>query len=73
MILSKSLVILLAGSGIAAGVAMPPSAAPRTASEALRGFGRSVAIAGEFAFVIGKFCTVWFSGKETGRRAIAGG
>ena len=51
MILSKSLVILLAGSGIAAGVAMPPSAAPRTASEALRGFGRSVAIAGEFAFV----------------------
>ena len=51
MILSKSLVILLAGTGFAVGTVTPPPAAPRSAGEALRGFGRSVAIAGEFAFV----------------------
>ncbi|MEO8624054.1 MAG: choice-of-anchor B family protein, partial [bacterium] len=51
MLLSKSLVVLIAGSGIAAGVAAAPLIAPRTEIGAFRAFGRSVAIAGEYAFV----------------------
>jgi choice-of-anchor B domain-containing protein len=49
--LAKSLTYLLVGSGLAAGVANSPSIASRAESESFRAFGRSVAIAGEFAFV----------------------
>ncbi len=49
--LAKSLAYLLVGSGLAAGVANGPAAARRSESDAFRAFGRSVAIAGDVAFV----------------------
>ena len=58
MILSKTLGLLLAGGGLGAAVVASPSAdstssraSERTNAEAYTAFGRSVAIAGEFAFV----------------------
>lgn len=52
MILSKPLVVALVGSAFAAGLSnIAPIAAPAAAGGALRFFGRSVAIAGDFAFV----------------------
>ena len=49
--LSKTLAVLIAGGGITAGFVTAPSAPPRSPNESYRAFGRSVAIAGEFAFV----------------------
>ena|GEM_PF-58250 len=57
MILSKTLAVLLAGGGLGAAVVAAPTSNPadssssRAASDAYTAFGRSVAIAGDFAFV----------------------
>lgn len=57
MILHKTLSVLLAGGGLGAAVIATPSSSPttsttaRSANEAYTAFGRSVAIAGDFAFV----------------------
>ncbi|MES2523161.1 MAG: choice-of-anchor B family protein [Gemmatimonadota bacterium] len=51
MILPKTLALLFVGGGLGAVVVTAPSESTRTGSEAFTAFGRSVAIAGEFAFV----------------------
>src|SRR5206468_3150997 len=50
---SKFLAALFVGGGVTAGFVTAPSTTPppRSQNEAYRAFGRSVAIAGEFAFV----------------------
>ncbi len=49
--LSRSLMVLLLGGGVAARVATAPPGAARSANESFRAFGKAVAIAGDFAFV----------------------
>jgi choice-of-anchor B domain-containing protein len=49
--LIKSIAVLLVGGGITAGFVTAPPNPPRSTTESYRAFGRSVAIAGEFAFV----------------------
>lgn len=52
MLLSKPLVVVIAASSFAAGITnVPPVNARAAANGTFRAFGRSVAIAGEFAFV----------------------